>query len=132
MRKLVWLFVILFVAVCTVSLASFLFPPVYVGVSALASTVLGGLWTTITGAWASLGIFMGSQGHYFLAWTAGVAIVTFVSAATLHALWNKHAPPQLGGQKTSTATYGKMNPQVAPATPESAPAKTQEPLKPEQ
>jgi len=132
MRKLVWFFVILFVAVCAVSLAAFISEPVYLAVSGTLSSVLGTAWTVITGAWASLGLFMGSTGHYFLAWTVGVAIVMLLSAATLHALWNKHAPKQLGGQKTSTATYGKMNPQVAPATPESAPAKTQEPLKPEQ
>jgi len=108
MRKLVWLFVILFIALCVVSFASFLFPPVYVAVSGTLSSVGGTVWTAITGAWASLGIFMGSTGHYFLAWTVGVAVVMLLSAATLHAFWNKHAPAKLGGQKPLTPSSGSL------------------------
>ena len=122
MRKAVWFFAILFIIVCAVSFACFLSPPIYEAVSGAFRAAGGGIWATITNAWASLGLFMGSTGHYFLAWTVGVMAVTYISAATLHAFWNRHAPKQLGGQKSSTGSQLPYTPQTAPAVPESAPA----------
>jgi hypothetical protein len=58
---------------------------------------------------------MGSTGFYFLAWTLGVAVATFISAATLHSLWNKHAPAAFGGQKTQGSSITlQTNPPPSP------------------
>lgn len=131
MRKLVWFFIILFAATLIVSVVAHFIPEVKGAVGGALEAIGGTIWTTASGTWAYLGTVAGASGLNFFIATLAIFSVGLVSASFMHKLWNRR-PALLGGHKVASTSYGTFTPQKAPATPESAPVKQQEPVVPEQ
>lgn len=132
MRKVVWFFLILFVAILMLSIVALRVPSVHDALNGMLNGAGGTVWASIDGFGSWLRGIVGASNLNFL--IAGLILfgAGLFSAATLHSLWNKHAPKSLGGQRSGLSTSVPYTPQTAPATPETAPAKIVVPVKPEE